>query len=285
MTTTGDLIVAVDGSADSDRAIEWAVSEGRSSGARLVLTHCLPYFLPEVDGAAATIRRDAGDKILDEASELARSLGCAAVSVHRLEPHGLEVWGALVRAARAQDTLVLGARGHSRLAGILTGSVSQQVTRGATGTVVVVRAPADESATRVLVGLDESGPAQDALEWTLERATRTGGVVTALRAWRGPSLHGSANVLPVPEDAPARHVEHQAALEAELAPWRGKYPAVRIVGESIPGHAGQVLATASEHASLVVVGTPRRTAHAQAVLGSVTQAVLHLARCPVAVVR
>ena len=74
-------------------------------------------------------------------------------------------------------------------------------------------------------------------------------------------------------------------LEAELEPWREKYPDVRLLAEAVPGHPGHLLAVASQHAALVVVGSRGRGTLTETLLGSVSQAVLHHAHCPVAVLR
>lgn len=55
--------------------------------------------------------------------------------------------------------------------------------------------------------------------------------------------------------------------------------------EAIPVHPARLLAACSEHAALVVVGVRGRGAFTGLLLGSVSQSVLHHARCPVLVVR
>jgi nucleotide-binding universal stress UspA family protein len=79
--------------------------------------------------------------------------------------------------------------------------------------------------------------------------------------------------------------EQQQLLARLLAPWQQKYPAVDVVPEVVPGHPGEVLANASERAALVVVGSRGRSAFAGMMLGSVSQEVLHRARCPVVIAR
>ena len=279
------VLVAVDGSDDSLRAVEWAVPEARRREVPLVLVHVVPHLLREDDVPPVADQRTRVDRVLQAARQAAAHVPAVPTELRRLEPLGFEIGPALVEAARPGDTVVVGARGHGKVLGLVLGSVSQYATRHVSGTVVVVRKQADEAATRTLVGLDDSPAAQRALDWAMQRAAVSGGDVTALRTWRATALHGAANVLPLPADATWQQEKERDALEADLAPWRDKYAGVQLRGEAVPGHPGHLLAVATEHAALLVVGSRGRGAVAGTLLGSVSQAVLHHAHCPVAVVR
>ena len=280
-----NIVVAVDGSDDSTRALEWAIREAKVHGRPLVLVHCVPQLLRDTDEPVGPGDRAANDLVLGAARHRAEQVIGAAISVRRLEPRGLDAGPALVVAAGIEDLLVVGARGHSRVAGMLLGSVSHYVVRHAAGPVAVVRPRADGFASRTVVGFDDSPVAQHALEFALARAARAGGDVVVVRAWRGAALHGGLNVLPLPVDAAWQQEKQRLALEEEIVPWREKWPGVRMVGEAVPGHAAHILVDASRHAGLVVVGSSRHAAAAQAVLGSVEESVLHHASSPVVVVR
>jgi len=73
-------------------------------------------------------------------------------------------------------------------------------------------------------------------------------------------------------------------LSEALAGWREQYPDVTVHPEVIRDHpvAGLVLASSAQY--LLVVGTTGHNALPGALLGSVSQGVLHHATCPVAVV-
>lgn len=285
MAENPTVLVAVDGSDDSMRAVEWAVSEARRREVPLGLVHVVPHLLHEDDAPPIADQRARVDRVLQAARQQAAHAPAVPTEIRRLEPLGFEIGPALVDGTRPGDTLVVGARGHGRVTGLVLGSVSQFAVRHASGTVVVVRQQADEAATRTVVGLDDSPAAQRALDWAMQRAAASGGGVTALRTWRGSALHGAANVLPLPVDAAWQQEKERDALEADLTPWRDKYPDVQLLGEAVPGHPGHLLAVAAQHAALVVVGSRGRGPLAGTLLGSVSQAVLHHAHCPVAVVR
>jgi nucleotide-binding universal stress UspA family protein len=76
-----------------------------------------------------------------------------------------------------------------------------------------------------------------------------------------------------------------SAVDDELATWRGKYPDVQVTVEVAPGVAGPFMADATRYAELAVVGSRGHIPLAGALLGSVSQHLLHHAHCPVAVVR
>jgi nucleotide-binding universal stress UspA family protein len=73
-------------------------------------------------------------------------------------------------------------------------------------------------------------------------------------------------------------------LSEALAGWQEKYPDVDVHPAVVRDHpaSGLLAAAAAQH--LLVVGTRGEHALLGTVLGSVTQAVLHHASCPVAVI-
>ena len=285
MADSRAVVVAVDGSQGSSRAVEWAVAEARNRRLPVVLVHCVPRLLVEDRAPTARDQLEQVDRVLRDAVDRAAHAPEVETSIRRIEPAGLDVGSSILEAAGPEDILVVGARGHSRLGGLLLGSVSQYAVRHAAGPVVVVRRARDLAATRTVVGFDESPGAHLAMDWAMSRSASTGGDMTALRSWRAAALSGAGNVLPLPEDAGLVQERERQRLEAELEPWREKYPGVSLLAEAVPGHPGHLLAGASQHAALLVVGSRGRGTLTETLLGSVSQAVLHHAQCPVAVLR
>ena len=202
------------------------VGGGRGTRPRLPVTlvHCSPRLLQE------------GDVPRDQRSRWSRCCACVDRAAHAPEvrttfadrAQGLE--SAIDR--RGGGTRGQPGRRCARppgLGGLLLGSVSQYAVRHAAGTVVVVRRHADLAATRTVVGFDESPGAQRAHGLGDEPERRSGEDVTALRSWRAAALSGPANVLPLPEDAGLVAGAGAARLEADLEPWREKYPGVRLL--------------------------------------------------------
>lgn len=279
------IVVGVDGSEDSARAVEWAVAEARRLGCPLHVVHTVPRLLGVQPADGEREQRVASDLALAGAKRLAAETPQLQVSVQRVEVMGLGPGQPLVESSQDAGLLVVGAVGHSRVAGALVGSVSQLVAREAHCVVVVVRETADPESVRVVVGFDGSAESERALTFALERAGGTGGAVTAVQVAGSATMHDSGVMLPLSQDAVRRETRAEAELHELLRPWRDKYPEARLLGEVVPGRPARVLAAASEHAAMLVVGTRGRGAATGMLLGSVSQEVLHRARCPVAVVR
>ena len=146
----GRIVVGVDGSEGSLRALRWAVREAQTRDATLdvVVAWHFPYAAAvDVTGMAATrISRDeleqASQEVLDRAIDVARRESDTA----RVEPVLVQGGAAqsLLESALGADLLIVGSRGRGGFTGLLLGSVSQQCAHHATCPVVIVP-PEDRS--------------------------------------------------------------------------------------------------------------------------------------------
>lgn len=133
------VVVGIDGSSGGEDALRWAAEEARRRAVPLVVVHAwqpvlanAPLAIPVIDGE---LLEQAGAELLDRALA---DLDVAGVPVERVLLCGTGA-GVLLEVAAPDDLLVVGARGRSALAGLLLGSVSDQVVRHSHGPVVVVR--------------------------------------------------------------------------------------------------------------------------------------------------
>lgn len=135
------VVVGVDGSAGSDRALDWAIEEARSRGAPLEVVHAWEVTYPAL-GPAIGYAADYGaveeeaQILLDKVVDGHDTSGLTAPVSRRLLPGPAA--SALLGAARGAEELVLGSRGQGGFAGLLLGSVTQQVAHHAPCPLVVV---------------------------------------------------------------------------------------------------------------------------------------------------
>ena len=85
--------------------------------------------------------------------------------------------------------------------------------------------------------------------------------------------------------APEQPLTARELLADAVAPWALKYPAVEVEVTVVEGSVAWALVQASNGAALVVVGSRGHGGFTGLLLGSVSQALLRHAECPVAVVR
>ena len=131
--------------------------------------------------------------------------------------------------------------------------------------------------TRIVVGVDGSPCAFRALEYAAEQAANTGSIlqiVTVYNEFPGLNPFG-----PVLDQEKAR-----ALVRAAIDKVHESHPEVVTSGKTGNGVAGSVLSDASEEASELVFGTRGHGQIVGAVLGSVSEYVIHHAHCTTAVV-
>jgi nucleotide-binding universal stress UspA family protein len=272
-TATRRILVAYDGSADAELALGWAAEEARATGRGL-------HVVAVDDAITSPWGAEVAHRGEDLLAGLEGKLGDLDVELETRVGH---VTGELLRAAVSDDLLVVGSRGHGRADDLLIGSVSQHLARHAPCPVVVVRPTRTADARRIVVGVDGSATSSGALEQACRRAERTGETVVALHAWR---THAPSTDVWSSEPRVQKGLADREILLAEsVAGMRVHHPDVVIEQEAVPVAPVPCLVDASRNASLLVVGSHGLGFFGGLLLGSVSQAVLQRAECPVAVVR
>jgi nucleotide-binding universal stress UspA family protein len=136
-----------------------------------------------------------------------------------------------------------------------------------------------------MVGLDLAHPFDHVLDFAFRTAAQRRAPLTAVHVWSPPAgteymAFGAIGGW----EKEAAELE-KGRLDEALAPWLKRYPDLAVTARPLRGHAHVTLIDATAGAGLLVVGARHRgRAPLAARLGSVTHAVLHHVRCPVAVV-
>jgi nucleotide-binding universal stress UspA family protein len=272
---TYGIVAGYDGSSGGGDALRWAAREAKARGT--TLTVCLAWTPDHMALPPASdlcdLAREHGQVILARGLPYAESvLGPARV---RTELAGGSAAHVLCERSRTAEMVVVGWRGHSELRDLQLGSVAWQVAGHASGRVVVVRGewrPANQAPGPVVVGADGSPAAQAATAFAFEEAAlRDVPLVAVCALADAPGRLGEAHQ--VEED-----FGHLLACEAK------EHPDVTVVRQVLVGTPRAALLTASADAQMIVVGARGRRGLEGMRLGSVAQAVLHHAPCPVGVV-
>lgn len=132
------ILVGVDGSPNSQKAADWAVSFAHPGDTVILLAAWSPVVVPAEMAMTYTFDDTGMKKILEDehkrVSQIASSRGVAiATHFENNDPRN-----ALL--STASDLVVLGARGHGGVMGLLLGSVADYVARHSKVPVVIVPA-------------------------------------------------------------------------------------------------------------------------------------------------
>jgi nucleotide-binding universal stress UspA family protein len=143
----------------------------------------------------------------------------------------------------------------------------------------------------IVVGVDGSQGANEALRWAMGEARLRRANVRAVHAWTVPLVLSipSADTFGVPEPAgsmdevrAALRKEADNILTASLEGVRGGE--INVDGEVVEGRAARTLIEAAADADLLVVGSRGLGGFTGLLLGSVSQQCAHHAHCPVVIV-
>lgn len=282
-----EIVVGVDGAEPGFAATEWAAMEAARKQLPLrIVTVSAPWlFDVPADPKAGAVRawlRESGEEVLRKAAVRARDVAPTVKITTEGIPGG--VAEALLRESRTAELLVIGSKGVGEVAGLILGSALVQVVSHAQCPVVAVRALKAVVVSEVVVGVDDSDKAQAAIEFAFDAASRRHSRLRAVRAWTHPAETEHESQPPPAYDVAEVELEERRQLAETLAGWSERYPDVEVVEDVRHTSAARALADASAAADLVVVGTRGRGGFAGLLLGSVSHALLHHVKCPIAVV-
>ena len=141
-------------------------------------------------------------------------------------------------------------------------------------------------AGRIVVGVDGSAHARQALRFALAEAALRGARVVVVGSWAIPPLAATGvGMIPAFDLLRAELADSASeVLSRELAEVADVAAGVEVEQHVAQGDAAGVLVEAAAGADLLVVGSRGRGGVTGTVLGSVSRACLHHAPCPVAVV-
>ncbi|MCZ4602720.1 universal stress protein [Streptomyces sp. Lzd4kr] len=280
------LVVDVDGSESSFRAVDWAVDAAARHGLAVRLVHTSLSERYESVDLNRPSELQVAEEVVRAATERAR-LRNPDVNVYSesLPEDDPEV--VLLREARNAWAMVTGRRGRGRVRELLLGSVSLALAARATCPVVVVgggERSQDVSRGRLVLGVCASAGSSAAVDFAFQEAEVRDCVLEAVRAWRYPAHELVDHPLAASESARYHRQQATELLEAALRVPAREHPNAQVRRVVVEGPARNVLLDRTSGADLLVVGARRRNGRAGLQLGRVSRAVLHHAHCPVAVV-
>lgn len=288
------VVAGIDGSAHSSVAADWAAREAALRGVQLLLIHASPALPGTAVPLPALHRlRRVGEQMLQQTvADLTDRYPDLEV---RSEQADDAPASALLAAARTAGILVVGTRGAGGFDGLAVGSVALRMAMAAPCPVVLVPqqhagalgegTSAARGAAQAVVGFDAHHPVGETADFAFSAAEARGAGLHVVQAWAFPADSVSPRTLTVTEEDRATWEDQEVLqLSDAVRAWLEKYPRVTVRLDVVLLHPAEALLNASRGRALLVVGRRTDPQAAEGRLGPITHAVVHHARCPVAVV-
>lgn len=288
------VVVGFDGSERAGKAVAWAAQTASTLDVPLVVLHA-DHVQMIPDSGIGLWRpedlRSAAQAVAERGAELAR----AAVPGLEVTAEAAIASGAAALEDRSAGAslVVVGNSGHGRVTGILLGSTAFHVATHSKCPVAVVPPgdlPLPGPAQKVCVATDGSPSGRTAVLRAADIAARYGAPLQIITAWQRPprdryvtrptpGLESAADLEEALRGAADRVLEdaEQQALAA--------HPDLTVTTLKSEGRPAHVIARETAGAAILVVGARGHGDLRSLLLGSTSRAVLHLATCPVEVVR
>ncbi|RRQ27180.1 universal stress protein [Rhodococcus sp. Eu-32] len=285
------IYVGIDGSVPALEAARWAGEYAARIRRSVVLVHSLP----DVTWYLGTGVLAGEQEILGELREVGRqALDAAERAVREVNP-SIDLRAVQTRKSVTDyfesvsddaHVIVVGSRRSSALTDLVLGGEVIRVCNSVECPVLVWRAHSADDADAdmpVVVGVDGTESSNHALRAAFEFADTVKAPVIATHAWQIAESVGVGYAAGLIDWDRLRSDQRQW-LRDTVNPIADSFADVAVTCASVEGQAAHHLRTLSASAQLVVVGSRGRGKMAGALLGSVSQNMIHHAQCPVLVV-
>ncbi|WP_435069207.1 universal stress protein [Amycolatopsis thermoflava] len=282
------VVVGVDGSPGSQRAVGWGAREASRMALPLILVH--GFGIPDAFAGEAV---PPGDWLSAHELHAERLLAGARRQAWRIDPDlpvtvEASLDGPIPLLVKKSDTarmLVLGSAGRSALRDLLIGSTALALAVHGHSPITVVRGGEPASDAPVVVGVDGYAPAEPWIGLAFEEAAARDVELVAVHVWNDFDLAEAFGFVRDPFGTAPREDAEREVLDRSLAPWRVKYPEVSVRAVAEREQPRTRLLDWSARAQLLVAGSRGRGGFRGMLLGSTAQALIHHSECPVLVAR
>ncbi|PWI44738.1 universal stress protein [Streptomyces sp. ICBB 8177] len=280
---TPEVVVGVDGSAEAVTALDWAAAEAERRAAPLRIVYAT---VAGAKGDRAAAQDDARVPTLQAMravpAEATERVAAAYSKVEvRTTVYSEDAATALLRAARAADLLVIGARRHGKHVPPFPEPLCSKLGAHVGCPLVVVCDSTPHGSPRVAVGLRDERDAA-AVRFAADSAARRGGTVSVLHAWE--PWTNSARMAPQVGSMHEIRDEQERLLQRTLETAEANASGAPVERCLVSGRAHTVLAEASRSADLLVLGVHRAHGRLGRRTGGTVHSLLVHSACPVALV-
>lgn len=285
------VVVGIDGSKASARALNWAAAEAARTGHELEIINAIEiptgadFYGVQLAGPEATALQSYADELLASAADRVKGQ-FPDLQVSTRSEIGSPTW-VLSEASTDAAAIVVGSRGQGAFGRLVLGSVSTQLTTVARCPVFVL-GEQDELPTTgpVVVGVDDSHFSIAALQFAIREAAARQVPVRVVSAFRTPALAVPVEERLILELRESEQAEAERVIKIALQQARAdtELPEVDVEVVALEGAPADVILEQSKDAQLIVVGSHGKGLVRRLVLGSVSRRVLLDADRPVALV-
>lgn len=289
----GSIVVGVDGSEDSERAVRWAAEQALLERRQLALAHSTDHAalrnIPWLDRQSMNHQELSSALRAQSRATLARACELVAAAAPDVEVTtaliDIDPRMALEQLSAEAHLLVVGSRGRGPVRSALLGSVSASLARHAHCPLVVCRPTEDllPLESRVVVGADGSPASLPVLEFAFAQASLHAMPLTVMHCfWDVVAATAGPGVVPLAEQADLSDL--RLLLSESVVGLAEKYPDVQVSQELARGLVDDCLSDCTPDAVLLVVGRTTASGWTRFLHMSCALAVLERAATTVAVV-